>query len=158
MKFLVLILFFVSACCSAGDARNVALLGTWKCGPYSMVGDGFETTATETSTYQTDGSYRGTTELSVRLASGKVVNTTSSSFGSWSLKDDIIEISYDKVEFLSSDEPTYTVEMGQADADAQLKKKNWSKSRILELDGKLTTVPVESMYKGAEVEVTCVRP
>jgi hypothetical protein len=156
-KFIYLLFFFLSASCTAGDARNVSLLGAWKCGPYAMAGERFDITAMETSTYLTDGSYRATSELTVRLAGGKVVKTRDRSYGSWTLKNDIIEIRYNKVEFLSSDDPAYTTEMGQADSDAQQKKKNWAKYKILELNDKLILLPVESMYKAAEVTVTCVR-
>ena len=147
-----------SVCCSAAGARNTALERIWKCGPYSVGGPGFLTTVTDTSIYDKDGSYRETSEKSVRLTDGRVVNLRDRSFGTWVIKTDIIEIRYDRVEFLSSDDPAYTVKMGQADADAQQKKKNWSKSKIRELGDKLVTFPVESMYKGAEVQVTCVRP
>lgn len=136
----------------------MALLGAWNCGPYNMAGKGFDMTAAHTAHYAMDGSYRVTSELIVRAANGKIVKMRDRSFGSWTLKDDIIEIHYDKVEFLSSDDPAYTVQMGQASADAQQTKKNWAKSRILELgEKKLITVAVESMYKGAEVTVTCLR-
>lgn len=157
MKSLIFLLFFGSAFCRAGDAPNVALHGTWKCDPVTMVGTGFDLTLTSNKTYQRDGSYRGTSDVAVRVANGKVVRTRDRSFGSWTLKEDIIKVHYDKVEFLSSDDPAYTLKTGQMDADAQQKRKNWSKSKILTLDDKLVTVPVESMYKGAEVVVTCAR-
>lgn len=157
MKFLLILLLFGVAAPTMADARSAALLGVWNCGPYTVAGEGFSVTGTETSTYLMDGKFRGTSEYAVRLASGRVVRMRDRSFGSWTLKNDIIEIRYDKVEFLSSDNPAYTVQMGQAAADAQQEKKNWSKAKILELGDKLITVPVEAMYKGAEVVVTCVR-
>ena len=110
------------------------------------------------STYASDGSYRETSETAYRLTNGKVVTLRDRSRGSWTLKDDVIFVRYDKVEFLSSDDPAYTVKMGQDSADAQQKKKTWSKSRILELGDRLVKFPVEAMYKGAEVKVTCHRP
>lgn len=69
-----------------------------------------------------------------------------------------LESHFGKSEFLWSDDPTYTIAMGQEDLDAQVKKKDWAKSKILELGEKLVTTPIESMYKGAEVVSTCVRP
>lgn len=157
IKLILLFFFLGSACSCAGIVPSMPLQGVWKCDPYTLTGKGFATTATETSTFLMDGSYRGTSELIIRLESGRVVKTRDRSFGNWTLKDNIIKIHYDKVEFLSSDDPTYTVQMGQSNADAQQKKKNWSKSKILHLDDKLVTSPIESMYKGADVVVTCVR-
>jgi hypothetical protein len=157
VKFLYPLFFFLSASCTASEARNISLAGTWKCGPYAIEGERFKITALETSTYLTDGGYRSSSELTVRLAGGKVVKTRDRSFGNWALKRGIIEIDYRKVEFLSSDDPAYTVEMGQRDSDAQQKKKNWAKYKIMDLNEKLILLPVETMYKAAAVKITCVR-
>lgn len=142
----------------ANDFQREALLGVWKCGPYTMVGEGFDVTAAGTSSFGKDGTYTSTSDLTVQLQSGKVVKTRDRAFGSWSFDGRVIEIHYDRTEFLWSDDPSYTVEQGQRNADAQLKKKSWTKEKVLELGERLTTIPVESMYKGAEVPVTCVRP
>lgn len=157
-RSILLAVFVVSATCSAGNVSAVALLGEWNCNPYNLVGEGFNLTATESSTYRIDGTYLATTALTIRLASKKTVRTRAKSFGNWTLIDDVIRIQYKRMYFLSSDDPTYTVQMGQEDADAQQKKKSWSKAKILELGDKLVTATVESMYKEAEVVVTCVRP
>ena len=157
VKYLYLLFFFWSVSCAAGGTPNISLPGVWKCGPYTMAGERFDITAVEISTYLKDGSYRSTSELTVRLAGGKVVKTRERSYGSWTLLNDIIEIRYNKVEFLSSDDPAYTKEMGQAASNAQQKKKNWAKYKILELKDKLIMLPIELMYKAAEVKVSCVR-
>lgn len=158
MKLLILFIFFlISAPCSATDARRAALLGTWICGPYAMAGEEFSMTVVESATYLDNGNYLTVSDLKIRLKNGKIITTRDRSSGRWALTDDLINIHYDKVEFLSSDDPDYTIQMGQAAADAQQKKKSWAKYRILELQEKLIILPVKPMYEAAASAVTCVR-
>ena len=134
-----------------------ALLGDWKCGPTTMVGEDFQVTTSTATTYGPDGRYQSLSEINVQLSSGKVVRTRDQVWGSWSLKGRIVEVRYARVKFLWSDDPSYTVDMGQEDAEAQLRKKDWAKLRIISYGSEMVTTPIESMYKGAEVLTTCVR-
>ena len=159
VKGLVFSFYFQSTVISqAKNIENHALLGEWRCGPYTMTGEGFEVTVTEAVVYRIDGSYESTSDLTLRLESGRVVRTKDRAFGSWGIDEGIIEVRYSKVKFLWSDDPTYTIEMGQHDADAQLRAKSWSKAKIVRLDEKLITTTVEPMYEGAKTTVMCVRP
>jgi hypothetical protein len=122
-----------------------------------MAGEGFAMTAVESATYLGNGNYLTVTELKIRLKNGKIITASERSSGSWALADDVVNIRYDKVEFLSFDDPAYTKQVGQAAVDAQQKKKNWAKYRIIELEEKLILLPVEPLYAAAASAVTCVR-
>jgi hypothetical protein len=158
MQFSLLALLCASTCCQAAEARRAALIGPWACGPITMAGPGFDVILSYTIDYLKDGSYREMSDSTVKAASGRTVKTRSSGQGAWTLNKGIIETRGGKSEFLSSDDPAYTVEMGQGHLDAENKKKNWSKSQILALDAKqLRKIPIEVMYKQAAVEVNCLR-
>lgn len=155
--YLAALLYCASACCSATDARSGALLGTWICGPMDMAGNGFNVTLTYTSTYKPDGAYTSTSKSLVVTSDGRKVNIHDQSEGTWTLKGNIIRVQTDKVEFLWSDNPGYS-KIGQQISDDQNKAKNWDESLILDLtDKKLVKTPVRSLYKGAEVMVSCGR-
>ena len=114
-------------------------------------------TVVEQRLYSEDGSYFELSTSSIKLNGGRVITTKSNISGSWQLTEGIIELQFNSTAFLSSDDKDYSLEMGQRDADAQLQKKNWSKGKVLEFGKRLVTTPVQSMYKAAEVVVTCGR-
>ena len=63
-----------------------------------------------------------------------------------------------RVELLTSSDPSITKEIGQQAQDAQVRKKSIYQSRILEFTGHSSrSIPVNSMYKEAAVESTCER-
>lgn len=144
--------------CQWLGGEKAQLLGTWSCGPYSMSGPGFEVTVRSVRAYAHAREFSEESRVHVVTSDGKSVRTRDRSRGTWSFDGDVIETRIAQVVFLESDDPNYPVEMGQEDLDSQLRLKNWSKVRVLELgDGLLVTMPVESMYKGAEVRVTCLK-
>ncbi|MDQ1817280.1 hypothetical protein [Massilia scottii] len=157
-KFVSLSVFLVSTCCVAESAERAALLGEWKCGPYTMAGPELTITVEQTSNYSNDSKFWAIAEVDIRLTNGKVIKTRNRASGNWSLKNRIIEIHYDNVEFLSSGDPSLTVAMGQAALDAQQKKRNWARFKVLELGKRFVSVPLEVINKAAEVEVICIRP
>ncbi|WP_234340111.1 hypothetical protein, partial [Xanthomonas citri] len=64
----------------------------------------------------------------------------------------------ERVQFLSSSDPTFSNELGQQIQEAQLKKKSVYKSHIPDFDGNTSrTMTVDPMYKEAAVESSCTR-
>ena len=68
MRLCLPIFFSCAAICGSAEAYAANLVGSWKCAPYHVAGAGFVTTVTETAVYYPDGTYQGTSDLSVRMA------------------------------------------------------------------------------------------
>lgn len=141
----------------AGDYQRHALIGKWKCGPMTMFGEGFQVNLTYTSNYEKDGRYHATSESTTRVTDGRKITMRDRSFGKWTLTNNIIRVDYDRVEFLYSDSPEWTIKMGQDNADAHQRKQSWSKWQIQTLDEALIKIPVQTIYEGARVQTTCIR-
>jgi len=140
-----------------GAARPSDIQGKWNCGPYTMKGQDRTIAVLEKASYGKDGSYSEISATTLSFDGGTKVTSRGKLSGSWQLIDGVIELHFKSFVVLSSDNPIYTVEMFQRSADAQMLKKNWAKNRVLEFGKKLVYKPVDSMYKEAEVTVTCIR-
>ncbi|HMB56292.1 MAG TPA: hypothetical protein VKM35_03690 [Arenimonas sp.] len=140
-----------SPCCAAVAPADIA--GQWKCGQYSIKGPDTTVNIVDEPAYAKDGSF---SELSTAtmIQGGLSVTTRTRLQGSWKLADGIIDIHFDSAKFISSDSRDYTLAMGQEDANARLKRKNWAKKKVLEAGKHLVTQPVEATTTDA---VTCTR-
>jgi hypothetical protein len=123
-----------------------------------MHGPNFVMAVTTETANAPDGTY-STLTTSVVTPHGKSSITTSDrAWGTWLLEDDVVTSTVQKVEFLSSSDPSITKEIGQQAQDAQVRKKSSYQSRILEFTGRSSrSIPVNSMYKEAVVESSCAR-
>jgi hypothetical protein len=148
-------LLLLSPATVLSDPKYSDIVGSWLCGPYEIKGSDFSVSAIDRTTYSADGQVTEWSTVTITMPDGTIVRTESRYEGHWTLTGDIIEREYKTWKFLSSDSPTISIAKGQASVDAQMQRKNWSKSRILEYDEQLVTIPVESMYKEAEVRVSC---
>jgi hypothetical protein len=150
----------LSSCATTNQAAltSQSLVGTWRCAPVTMHGPNFDLVATSEITNGADNTY---TELttSVFTPHGKApITSTDRSFGTWRLDGDVITTDVREAEFLSSSDPSISIERGQKALEAQLNKKSTYQSRVLEFTGNtLRRIPVNSMYKEAVVESSCER-
>ena len=141
---------------AAPQASNIQ--GSWACGPYKMHAPDMTISAVERRTFSPDGSFTGLGKATYSLSDQTEIRVETKHQGTWLLSGDVVRIDYTSAEFLSSDSPILTVAMGQASLDAQMRKKGWSKRRVLAFDQKnLTMVTVDATDKSAEVEVSCSR-
>ena len=160
----LIVLFFASLLlggCVTTDKvalTSKALIGTWRCGPTVMHGPNFDISVTTETANASDGTY-STLTTSVITPHGKPsITTTDRAWGTWLLEDDVITSTVQRVEFLTSSDPSITKEIGQQAQDAQVRKKSTYQSRILEFTGHFSrSIPVNSMYKEAAVESSCER-
>lgn len=157
IKYTLVALLTLSPLPSLGAVTPSNIEGTWSCDPYTMKGKNITITVEERHKYEKGGMYseRGTSTITV--LDGRTVTTESSLSGSWLLSNGIIELEFTSGKFLSSSSQNYTIQMGQDALDAELKKKNWSKMRVLEFHKRLVTTAVDPMYKEAQVLVSCNR-
>lgn len=146
-----------AAAASASGLSETAISGAWVCGPYTMSGKGFKVEVTDERQFGSDGSFAETSTATMKADDGRSLTTVTKFVGKWLLAGDIIEIRFASAQFVSSSNAGVSLERGQQNVDAQLAAKNWSKYRVLSAGDTLVTVPVESRYKEAEVEVTCKR-
>jgi hypothetical protein len=93
----------------------------------------------------------------IKADNGITLKTQSSLSGAWSVDKDTIELQFSSGKFLDSNNSNYTIAMGQRALDEELKKKRWSKSKVLEYRKHLVTTPINPTYKEAQVVVTCTR-
>lgn len=148
----------VSAFPQAPLATPHDLVGTWRCGPTVMQGLGFTITASEKIERTAAGTFvsHGTTVITRPDQNPLTLHDRSN--GTWELADGIIKTYFLHTEFLSASDPSVTKEAGQKAHDDQLRKKSVYKTRVLGYAGtRYRTIPVNSMYKEAEVEGSCER-
>ncbi|QOY23712.1 hypothetical protein FYK61_21590 [Xanthomonas citri] len=89
---------------------------------------------------------------------GAAVTNKDIAYGSWHLEANDFIYKVERVQFLSSSDPTFSNELGQQIQKAQLKKKSVYKSHILDFDGNTSrTMTVDPMYQEAAVESSCTR-
>jgi hypothetical protein len=115
----------------------------------------FLVSAIDRTTYSSNGEITELSTVAYTLTDGSRVRFETQSEGKWTLTGDVIEVQWTSARFLRSDSPTISIAEGQASLDAQMQRKSWSKSRVLEYGERLVTIPVESVYKEAEVQVSC---
>lgn len=131
--------------------------GSWVCDPYTMTGKNMTITVTEERKYGKAGGYYELESSLIKMDNGITLTTQSSASGFWSVSKDEIALQFSSGKFLSSSNSNYTLAEGQRAVDEQLKKKNWSKSRVLEYQKRLVTTPIKPMYEEAQVVVSCTR-
>lgn len=160
LKLLFLASLALAGCATTGEPAltSQALVGNWRCGPTVMHGPHFDIAVTTETSNAADGTY-STLTTSVITPHGKPsITTTDRAWGTWQLDDGVISSTVQRVEFLSSSDPSITKEIGQQAQDAQVRKKSSYQSRILEFTGRSSrSIPVDSMYKEAVVESSCER-
>lgn len=133
------------------------VVGSWKCGPYAMKGPDFSISVVDYPSYDSSGSFSELSVSTISMENGSSATTKTTSSGSWRLSGKIIEVTFKSIKFLSSDNPKYTIKMGQSDADALLHEKDWSRKEVLEHGARLVTRPVDAQHEEAVVTVSCVR-
>ena len=154
-RLLLLSLLLILSCTVTG-APSANIVGAWVCGPYEISDQDFAITAVDRPVYSNDGTFAELGKATYTLPGGTKIRTETKHAGHWSLQADLIEIRFTSAEFLSSDHPAVTVAAGQASLDAMMQRKNWTRKRILKLDGQeLVTIPVDTNLKQAEVKVSC---
>lgn len=150
----------LSGCVTTSQAAltSQALVGTWRCGPTVIHGPNFDIAVTTETSNASDGTY-STLTTSIITPHGKPpITTTDRAWGTWLLENDVITSTVQRVEFLTSSDPSITKEIGQQAQDAQVRKKSSYQSRILEFTGRSSrSIPVNSMYEEAAVESSCER-
>ena len=123
-----------------------------------MQGPNFDLVVTTRTTNNHDHTYSSLTTSVITPHGQAAVTNKDIAYGSWRLEADVISSTVERVQFLSSSDPTFSRELGQQIQEAQLKKKSVYKSRVLDFDGNTSrSVPVDSMYKEAVVESSCRR-
>ena len=160
MRSILFLTAFLCSCAVASPATlsKESLVGTWLCGPTTMHGPNFDIVVTMETTNAADNTYTSLTTSAISPHGKDPITTKDRAFGTWQLDGDVITSHVQKVEFLSSSDPSISNEFGQQVQDAQLKKKSTYHSRILEFTGDTSrSVPVNSMYKEAVVESSCER-
>ena len=140
---------------SFGSSQSSDIIGAWICGPYEIHGEGFVVSAIDRPIYSSDCGFTELGTATYTFSNGTQLRTEVQHVGSWDLREDLLELRFTSAKFLSSDSPTVTIADGQAFLDSMMERKNWTKKRILELGENLVTIPVESIYKPAEVQVSC---
>lgn len=161
MRSRLLVAVLVAGWATVAGARNdagAALVGSWECGPTVMHGPDVDVTVITRITKNADHTYSDQTTSVIQQQGKAAITHQDTSHGTWQLDADIITTHVERVEFLSSSDPTLTRQQGQANLEAQLKKKSVYRSRLLYLDATSSrAVPVGSLYKAAEVETSCRR-
>lgn len=153
------IIFLLMACSKVWAKTNEReLIGIWHCGPYEMRNADMTITTREQKKYRKDGGYTEVATSTVSLPGGVMTTMSMQLDGRWQLSDDVVTMTFDKATFLSSDNPNYTVAIGQQQADAQMAKKNWAKNHISIKGDRMLYQPLDAMYKEAEVLVRCINP
>jgi len=150
--------FTAGAHAQAPRDAGVSLVGTWECGPTVMQGPDFDLTVNSRITRNADHTYSDVTTSIIQPRGKTAITTQDQSSGTWQLDADIVTSRVDRVEFLSSSDPGFTRQQGQASLEAELKKKSVFRSRLLYLDANSSrSKPIGSLYKAAEVESSCRR-
>lgn len=156
---MVLTAALLVSCASVhASLSHESLVGTWDCGPTTIHGSNFDLVVTTRTTNNSDHTYSRLT-TSVITPHGQVAVTNKDiSLGSWHLEGDVVTSVVERVQFLSSSDPTFSEELGQDIQEAELRKKSVYKSRILDFNGKTSrSIPVDTMYEEASVESSCWR-
>ena len=159
MRLIVLTTILLTGCAATGaPLSDQSLIGTWECGPTTMHGPNFDLVVTTRTTNNPDHSYSSLTTSVITSHGQAPITNKDIAYGLWRLEGDVITSVVEKVQFLSSSDPSLSNEQGQLIQEAQLKKKSVYKSRILDFNGNTSrSVPVDSMYKEAAVESSCRR-
>jgi hypothetical protein len=159
MKTCTLLLLWVPllAFAEPTSIRPETLVGDWSCGPSTRAGSGFEIESTSRVNYGSDGRFKIVADVKTRFSNGRVVHTRDQSVGTWKLKGSVLSSHVERAEFLSSDDPNFTAAMGQAAADAQLKKRNRFESRIVSLERELVLESVEAGANAKPTTTSCKR-
>lgn len=160
-RSILLVSLLLAAGCTASRATVLSeevMIGTWECGPTSMQGPNFNVLVTVRTTNNADHTYSSHT-TSVITPDGKPAITNKDvAYGTWRLENDVITSTVERVQFLSSSDPSFSNFVGQQIQDAQLKMKSVYKSRVIAFDGNTSrSIPVDAMYKEAVVESSCRR-
>jgi len=156
-----LLLLAATSSCASGSTALVGpsdLVGHWRCGPVVMRGPGLTVTASEEIAREEAGNYVSYGTTLVEAQGRAPVTLKDRSSGTWKLEDGILNIQVLRAEILSTSDPDVTMESAQRAQDAQLKKKSIYQDRIFEYTRvRYRTIPVNAMYKQAEVEQSCER-
>ncbi|WP_281560126.1 hypothetical protein [Thalassomonas sp. RHCl1] len=156
-KFAIFLAFLSAAHASMAKSKPNDLVGEWLCEPYQMNNDALKITVVDERSFNEDGNFLEISNSTIVSSSGEKVLSKVKYLGSWELNEQRLKIIFDNGEVLSLDSINYSVEDMQKSVNAQLNKKNWSDSIIFFNKNSFTTKPVNSMYKEAEVNVTCNR-
>jgi hypothetical protein len=140
-----------------GAPKSSDLVGTWNCSPYEIKGDKYIIMTIDYPTYLSDGEFTERSTATLTTFDGTIANMEIRMHGRWTLTNDIIEILFTKGEFISSDNSAFPVSAGQESLDAQIKRKNWVKLRVLSSGDELVTMQIEAENKQAEVETSCIK-
>jgi hypothetical protein len=153
-------LMSLSACRteSAEPYTSQDLVGTWKCGPTPMYGPGFTITLLTTTIRREDGRFSSKLKAEVVEKGKEPVVNFDAIEGVWTLKGDVLTETIHSAAFISSTDPSATAEKAQARANVQLQKTRVYPNRVLKFErDQITTIPIGSEYKEAEVELVCKR-
>ena len=159
MRLILLTAALLASCATArASLSEESLVGTWECNSTTMQGPNFDLVVITRTTNNADHTYSSITTSVITPHGQSTVTNKDISYGSWRLEADVVTSSVERVQFLSSSDPTFSNELGQQIQEAQLEKKSVYRSRILDFDGNTSrSIPVDSMYKEADVESSCRR-
>jgi hypothetical protein len=151
----------IAGCSSAPQTSEVtgeALVGNWKCGPTTVAGELVTVKVETLNNNSPDGTFETFTTSVITPKGSSSITTRDRTWGTWRVENGEYISSVDGVTFLSSSDPTLSLEFGQKVHEQELAKKSRYRSKVLSLTKTETvTVPVESLYKEAEVETRCER-
>ncbi len=133
------------------------IIGSWVCEPYVMEGKGLKVTVRETFSYHKTNIYTDLVLTVIEFENGNKVSTQSTTDGTWSLAGNVIHTIFRQSKVLSTDNPSYPIDLLQKSTDEQLQRKNWSKSEVIEAGSRLVTKPIQPMYEEANVTTNCKR-
>lgn len=156
-KTILAVLVALSPLASIAAVTPQAVEGAWACEPYIIREKGMTVIVTERPTYGPAGSFYGTATAVIKADSGATVKRRSSTYGKWSVEQDVITIKFDAGRFLESSDPNFTIAMGQRGLDKQLQKNSSARLKVLESRTRLVTTPIKPMYEEALVTVSCKR-
>ena len=160
LKSLITLLLLAS--CSAAPPRLEvsveSLAGNWKCGPTTVTGELVTVTVETLNHNYRDGKFETLTTSVITPKGESSITTQDRTWGTWKAQDGEYISSVDGVQFLSSSDPTLSLEFGQKVHERELAKKSTYRSKVLILtETETITIPVDSLYKEAEVENRCKR-
>jgi hypothetical protein len=127
------------AVCNAHEHQRNSIVGSWKCDPYTLNGNDRTVTVTEENTYYRDGSFLSLDTYTDVFSSGLKVSGKVKLVGSWKIASLLLSIQVTRAKYLFSDNPKFTVAMGQKMWDATLREPSRESVEIIQYGPPLVT-------------------
>jgi hypothetical protein len=133
-------------------------VGAWECGPTTMHGANFDLVVTARMVNRADHTSTTTSTSIITPHGAAPITNVDESVDTWKIEGDLITTQTVSWRFVSSTDPTLTVEEGQSILDKQRDTKSTYLARVLSADrDTIRTIPHNSLYAEAVVESVCKR-